>query len=1226
MFKKLLALALLVIGGITLSACNPDDGLTTEEILTQIQEAVDELDLPSSTTSDLTLPNTGVHDVEITWSSNNTDVIANDGTVTIPTKTDGDQTVTLTATLTLEGQTLTDTFSVTVAAASDYTDAELLEQAKNALVLSVSGIIQSNDPITLPATGLHGSTITWASSNTAVITDAGVVTRPAADAGNATVTLTATLTLNAETTTKAIEVIVADEDPAASFDSIALLIAGSTLGDIVEYEGTVSGLFDGGYFLSDGTNALGVYNPSSTLDIEVGDTVYVKGSYAKYNTLFQIGDVQTETITAEGTGVQPLTATAKTVAEINALDSSDPLIHGQLYTIQGVVTLQGSYNNIYIVDGTDEVLIYYYSLEDSLAALEEFVGKKIEITVIYYTDHGTNGVMLAFQGLEADIALAPLTDAEAVVADADAAGALDTVAIYDDVTLPTTGVNGTTYGTWTSDTPTLVDNTGALVGTVTEATEVVFTTTVTKGTESEDATLTLVVVPMSPISDVLELEADDYFLTEGVVYEEAYYGVFIHDGGVPLFIYSRDLQDDVEPGDTVKFLGKVGFYSGLLQANIVNDDVTITAGTDAAPTPVVSTVEAAQTDMYPRGTIYTVTAFVTVEGSYNDVYLNGLDGGKVKVYYRSNADEIAGKDDDGYFGFYDQWVTLDIVTYQDGTVLFQGLAADVTATTEPAGYAPYAQAVLDNIVVDGLDYVNFAALELPTRGSTLTNVMITWSTVVDSGDGDIASDGTVTFGYGAETELTLTATVVLDGVTYTRDFDVVIADGDDLGPKDVAFALDADLGDIVVIQGVISGLNEDNMPFIQDADGTAIFVYDWDFRNDVEVGDEVIVRAERAEYNGLQQLKDAVLVELVSEDNTPFVITDVTPTTLGTAAQYPMYQGSLMTMELTFQDLDDGFGYMLFDGNDLDLKIAINDCELCAAIFEVGDKATFTFIAYEISFGSVELINPVLELAETTLTDAQNQAASEFLLDIPTVLAADLTLPTTVESYGATITWATSDAAVITAAGVVTRPSQGSADATATLTATIQVGSETAVTKDFVVTVIAEFAAVGTEIFISEYIEGSSNNKALELFNPTADIIDLDGYEIIRYNNGSTSASGTLDLSGYTILPGQTLVIYNPDADQAIKDVGDISSTITYYNGDDAVGLYKDGTLIDLIGIIGVDPGTNWTVGTGATSEYTLTRDPSVTGPVATWDTTQWVVSPQNTFDDLGEHTVTPTT
>ncbi len=59
-----------------------------------------------------------------------------------------------------------------------------------------------------------------------------------------------------------------------------------------------------------------------------------------------------------------------------------------------------------------------------------------------------------------------------------------------------------------------------------------------------------------------------------------------------------------------------------------------------------------------------------------------------------------------------------------------------------------------------------------------------------------------------------------------------------------------------------------------------------------------------------------------------------------------------------------------------------------------------------------------------------------------------------------------------------------------------------------------------SELFISEYVEGWSNNKALEIYNPTANPINLSGYFVARYSNGSTTAtvSNAVQLSG-TVQP-----------------------------------------------------------------------------------------------------------
>ena len=58
--------------------------------------------------------------------------------------------------------------------------------------------------------------------------------------------------------------------------------------------------------------------------------------------------------------------------------------------------------------------------------------------------------------------------------------------------------------------------------------------------------------------------------------------------------------------------------------------------------------------------------------------------------------------------------------------------------------------------------------------------------------------------------------------------------------------------------------------------------------------------------------------------------------------------------------------------------------------------------------------------------------------------------------------------------------------------------------------------AASSELFFSEYIEGSSNNKALEIFNDTGAAVDLatGGYNVQMFFNGSASAGLTINLVG----------------------------------------------------------------------------------------------------------------
>ena len=166
---------------------------------------------------------------------------------------------------------------------------------------------------------------------------------------------------------------------------------------------------------------------------------------------------------------------------------------------------------------------------------------------------------------------------------------------------------------------------------------------------------------------------------------------------------------------------------------------------------------------------------------------------------------------------------------------------------------------------------------------------------------------------------------------------------------------------------------------------------------------------------------------------------------------------------------------------------------------------------------------------------------------------------------------------------------------------------------------------VATDLFFSEYIEGSSNNKAIELFNGTGGTIDLSNYTVELYSNGATSPNNTETLTG-TLADGEVFVIANSSADAGISDVADITSSVTFFNGDDALVLRNNGTVIDVIGQVGNDPGSEWGSGDTSTQNNTIRRQSTITsGDTDETDAfdpaTEWNGFPQDTFAGLGSHT-----
>lgn len=167
-----------------------------------------------------------------------------------------------------------------------------------------------------------------------------------------------------------------------------------------------------------------------------------------------------------------------------------------------------------------------------------------------------------------------------------------------------------------------------------------------------------------------------------------------------------------------------------------------------------------------------------------------------------------------------------------------------------------------------------------------------------------------------------------------------------------------------------------------------------------------------------------------------------------------------------------------------------------------------------------------------------------------------------------------------------------------------------------------------SELFISEIIEGSSNNKAIEIYNGTGAPIDLaaGGYSIQMFFNGSPTAGLTINLTG-TIAPGDVFVLAQSAASAAILAQADQTNGAGWFNGDDAIVLRKGTTVIDVVGQIGFDPGTEWGAGLTSTADNTIRRKSDVTdgdpnGADAFDPGAQWEGFATDTFGGLGSHTV----
>ena len=152
------------------------------------------------------------------------------------------------------------------------------------------------------------------------------------------------------------------------------------------------------------------------------------------------------------------------------------------------------------------------------------------------------------------------------------------------------------------------------------------------------------------------------------------------------------------------------------------------------------------------------------------------------------------------------------------------------------------------------------------------------------------------------------------------------------------------------------------------------------------------------------------------------------------------------------------------------------------------------------------------------------------------------------------------------------------------------------------------------DLFFSEYVEGNSFNKAIEIANITGNTADLTPYSVARQSGGNWETA--LNLTG-SIAPNDVYVIINSDANiQKLIDEADLgiaNTTPMTFNGDDRVGLFKDGVLVDIIGDL---DGTD-----NFAANITLRRSNDITGPNIVYsEQGEWIAFDQNTVDDIGSH------
>lgn len=153
------------------------------------------------------------------------------------------------------------------------------------------------------------------------------------------------------------------------------------------------------------------------------------------------------------------------------------------------------------------------------------------------------------------------------------------------------------------------------------------------------------------------------------------------------------------------------------------------------------------------------------------------------------------------------------------------------------------------------------------------------------------------------------------------------------------------------------------------------------------------------------------------------------------------------------------------------------------------------------------------------------------------------------------------------------------------------------------------------ELFFSEYIEGSGNNKVLEIANFSGVTVNLSTYTMKLSSNGNANWTATYSFpNGAEIANGDVYVVAQGSSTLCNSEEDAQNNAITAFNGNDAIGLFKNDVLIDILGTLGDN--------SVYAENVTLIRKPTVAGPNTIYTPSEWTIFPQDNCDDLGQHTL----
>ena len=702
---------------------------------------------------------------------------------------------------------------------------ELIEDAISRLQFSDMDNVTATY-IDFPTELRHGVQVEWESSDTDVIDVDGVVMRTRGE--DKTVTMTATFTLDGVSETRDyVFTVRGTEGPSKVYTDFADIYEDNPSG-LIAAEGIVTSLFDGGFFFWDGTVHFAVFRAGRT--VAIGDKVEVLGTLAGWQSLLQFSSPDEVTIVSSGHEVN-VPVEEISLEDLNALDpDEDMTIHGRHYRITAEVFQSGSYVNLR--DGDDVIGIYSGVISASLEAIEAHMDEFITIDVVYYA-RTSSFALITFDGGADDITVVELTDQDMAERAKDALTLSGLGNVTDDLTLPTTGLYDATI-TWTSDDETIIATDGTVTRPEFDNATVILTAHITVGevTLTKAFTANVLAEGEMPSGDtVASIRGDNWPGTgedvtiEGVVSSHPNAsgepGFFLQDADGTAIYVQTDL--DVSIGDYIVITAITAEYTGFdnERQQLTNAELVITVDTDQSVF-VIDDMDAADIfNALPgnEGFRYRLEDLELIEITQWDEFLFYAEDMELKFYFTDYGMHLA---DTLQVGDTLDWIEFTVFELAHGHLLMvavvlpelEGAALDEFVTD-------YFQDTLTvpNQVSNDMDlpeYLNIYAFDY-------ANPLVYEITWASSDETVIDTDGSVTQPDEGESnvDVTLTATITVDGAPVSKDFVVTVLAQQDAYVHD--FGTETNWG---YSAGTLTWTNTDGQQFSAEKDRVQINTQD----------------------------------------------------------------------------------------------------------------------------------------------------------------------------------------------------------------------------------------------------------------------------------------------------------------------------------------------------------------------------------------------------------------